>query len=112
MSDPVTVKLSRAITVIGREFDQLQFREPVGNDLVECGMTGVTSADGTTKLDPAAMGKLIGKLAGIPAASVGLLPVRDWIACAAAVSSFFADTPSSSSSTDTSTAADGGAAVA
>lgn len=113
MNDPITVKLSRPLNVVGDVVDTLTIREPNGRDLREIGYPMTFHDTGGTEVNSAVMARMIGRLAGtpktssLPLATVDMLSVADWNACMAAVLGFFGG--AASSSTDTTSAPAGGA---
>lgn len=85
------ISLTKPIKAHNAEVTSLEFREPNGDDIMECGMPFSFSQDKRTFVDAKATGELISRLAGIPLSSVKMLCPRDFMAAFAMVSSFFGD---------------------
>lgn len=100
----VTLPLSKPIEAHGRQYEELELREPTGADLAACGFPfKFTLGDGgnqTVSPDAAVIAALISRLGNIPPGSVGQLSVADWAACMGAVFGFFGtEVPTSSTAT-------------
>jgi hypothetical protein len=107
---PATVKLSRTVRVIDRDFAELTLRDPVGGDLAAAGYPMRFTGKGTTEIDTDATATLIARLAGVPRTAIDALPVVDWQSCMVAITAFLgAGAAGPTSSTDISTPAAGGA---
>jgi hypothetical protein len=107
---PATVKLSRTIRVIDRDFAELTLRDPVGGDLAAAGYPMRFTGKGATEIDADATATLIARLAGVPRTAVDALPIADWQACMVVITAFLgAGATAPTSSTAISTPAAGGA---
>lgn len=97
MSEKNTLVLSNPINAHDEEVTELLFREPNGGDIIAIGMpmTFVSKPGGgdtTVKVDGAAMGEYISRLAGIPLSSVKMLSAADTMGAVGLVMDFFGDT--------------------
>lgn len=96
MTEPVTVTLSRPLTVIDQERTSLTIREPLADDLAICGLPFRVSGGEAVDINADAVKKLIARLAGIPANAAGKLPAIDYMACLPVIMGFFGAEPPSS----------------
>jgi hypothetical protein len=85
------VTLRKAIQAHGAETKVLKFREPNGDDIMECGMPFDIHPGGTINLNTKAIGQYIARLADIPPSSVKQLSAGDFAACVNVVAGFFGD---------------------
>jgi Phage tail assembly chaperone proteins, E, or 41 or 14 len=84
--------LSKPITAHGGQLSALTFREPGGNDLIDCGLpfSLVVGKKGVVvEINTAAMGEWIATLAGIPPSAMKQLSFGDMAAAMAKVTGFF-----------------------
>lgn len=91
----VSLKLTRPIEAHDETLTELNFREPNGKDIAECGLPFATEADGSgtrMKPDTKAVSAFIVRLCGIPATSVGMMSATDFIAAMGIIFDFFGDT--------------------
>lgn len=86
MPEIVTVPLSRPIRAQGQDVTALDFRQPSAGDLMDCGFP-YGGEDGG-KVDTAAVGNLISRLANVPLASVRTMGSRDFLACLKVIGGF------------------------
>ncbi|MDT7953918.1 MAG: phage tail assembly protein [Acetobacteraceae bacterium] len=103
----VIVKLARPVRSIDRDLTSLTFREPTGRDIIAAGTLFSVGEDGRKIIEAAAVGRMIGRLAGITPDAVDALALSDFNACMGAVMGFLVETPARSS-TDTSRRPAGG----
>ncbi len=84
----VTIQLTKPITAHGKEVSELSLREPTAGDVMECGYP--LGMEGELAIPQAApIGRLIGRLAGIPPSSVKQLSMPDYTAAMGSVLGFF-----------------------
>jgi len=90
----VTIPLKKPITAHGEEVGEITLREPNAGDVMECGYP-MGMEDGLAIPQADTIGRLIGRLAGIPPSSVKQLSMPDYNAAMGAVLGFFgsADDP-------------------
>lgn len=94
MSEQFKVKLKNAVKAHGEEVDELTFRPPTVEELMEVGLPHliIPSADGHSvgvEVRQGVVGRYISKLAAIPMSSVKAMSLHDFSACTAVVMSFF-----------------------
>lgn len=105
MEEPVILKLVKPITAHGQKCLELTFREPAGEDMLDCGYpftTEVTGANPIRHVNMRIVGAYVSVLAEIPMVNVGQLSKIDMLRAMGVVLGFFSDaaeTRSSSSST-------------
>lgn len=89
----VKLDLKRPITIAGETISALEFAEPTGKDLRECGMPYSISTDGKASVifDTGAVSKLVSRLAKVPPSTVDRLAPVDYMACEAIIMGFFGD---------------------
>lgn len=88
------VRLSKAISAHGAETHILEFREPNGDDIMECGMPFDIIMEGKKQrivINTASVGEYISRLAAIPPSSVKLMKAPDFNECFNKVMGFFGD---------------------
>jgi hypothetical protein len=91
--DPLTVNLSKPITVIGQTVSQLTLVPPLGFQLMKAGatlriITATGSDEVSVEINPAAMGKMISACFNIPFRTVEDLPAVDFMACSSKLMPF------------------------
>lgn len=103
---PVTIKLSKPITIAGAEAGELNLREPLGANVRLCGETHTFQYPGgeaaaITRVDTEVIARYIATLAGISPAAVNQLAAPDFNACEVAILGFFRPGAPASSSPPT-----------
>lgn len=97
----ITLQLAKPIQAHGETLATLEFREPTGKDVAECGMpfSIETGAGGTQsqKIDTRAIAAYIVNLAGIPPSTMDHLSVADFLKATGIVVDFFGDAPAPAS---------------
>ncbi len=93
-----TVRLTKAIKAHGGETKVLEFSEPDGEAIMECGypfvvLPGAKNEPTKVQLDAKVIGAYISKLANIPPSSVKMIAPADFMACTNIVSDFFGGIP-------------------
>lgn len=84
----ITLQLAKPITAHGADVSALTLREPNAGDVMECGYPlGMEGELAIPQAGP--IGRLIGRLAGIPPSSVKQLSMPDYNAAMGAVLGFF-----------------------
>jgi hypothetical protein len=87
-----TIKLRKPVTAYGEEVKELTLREPLGEDLVKCGMPYRlvdTPAGMETRIDNVAIANFISALGGVPLATVNKLAAADFQEAMTVVMGFF-----------------------
>ena len=91
----ITIPLSKPIKAHGEEINELTFREPTTEDVIDLGlpMLFIPSASGetATELRQKVLASYIARLAAIPMGSVKALSLKDFSRCTGAVMGFFGD---------------------
>jgi hypothetical protein len=91
MLEPVTIPLSKPITVIDQEYTSVTLRPPVAKDINKAGYPLKFTAEGGTDVVAPAMSRMIATLGGIiTPENVDGLPAYDWQQCCLTVMGFFA----------------------
>lgn len=89
------ITLTQPVQAHGEPIASLTLREPRGEDIQVCGYPFLLLAgegeEVGVRIDAAAIGKYVSRLAGVPTSSVRALCLADWQACLQAVLSFFGD---------------------
>jgi len=85
-----TVALKKPITAHGEDVTVLTFKEPTGQEIIECGYP-MRIADGGVIPETGSIAKYISKLASVPPSSVRQLGPDDFNACMSAVLGFFGE---------------------
>lgn len=94
MSEPVKVKLSRPVAAHGGEVEELEFRAPTPEDVMQIGLPTllVPGSDNDSvgvEVRPKVIGQYIVRLAKVPASTVKALSLGDFERCIGAVMGFF-----------------------
>lgn len=92
----VTVPLSKAIKAHGEDVEELTFREPTTEDVIELGLPTliIPGADGQStgvEIRQPVVARYVSRLAAIPMGSVKALSLKDFSLCTAAVMGFFGE---------------------
>jgi hypothetical protein len=88
------IQLKKPVTAFGETFTQINFREPKGLDIAECGLPIKVSGSSFDKggvVDTMAVRNLIAKLGNVPAEMVDQLSAADFSAAMGVVLGFFGD---------------------
>lgn len=85
-----TVKLFKPVIAHGNEIASLAFREPTGDDIIQCGFP-VHMGETVSTINTAAIAKYISRLAQVPPSTVRQLSAADFQRCVGAIIPFFAD---------------------
>lgn len=108
---PVKIKLAKPVQSGGVEIDTLEFREPIGEDIVACGYpfriyvgnsTDVDRADKgeqELKVDSPVMAKLAARLANVPPSTIKRLSIPDFQNVIGVVMDFFGQSGQENSDT-------------
>ena len=90
MSEPVVIQLRKPVMAHKEEISELTFREPSGDDYVECGYPIVFGEVGAA-VQPGAVKKLGAKLANVPPSTIGSLCSTDFNAVVQVMLGFLGD---------------------
>ncbi|HVE20655.1 MAG TPA: phage tail assembly protein [Acidocella sp.] len=89
------MKLRKTVSFLGKDYAELNFREPNGIALAECGVPFKSSGsdiDREGKIDAKVMRKLIAWCADVPVEVVDMISSKDWLSAMEEVMVFFGDT--------------------
>jgi hypothetical protein len=88
------MKLKKSVEFLGKTYSELNFSEPNGVIISECGVPMKPGgADGSEmNIDTKAVHRLMARCADVPIEVIDMLSPADWMAGMAVVSGFFGDT--------------------
>lgn len=89
MSEPITFKLEKPITVGTETYNELSLREPTTQDVIDLGLPYKLNPDLTSEPVPGIASKYVSRLAAIPPSAVKELDLVDFTLLLYAVVSFF-----------------------
>lgn len=96
MSDDLLFRLSKPITVHGKELTEIQFREPTGMDIIHVGVPvklDMASDPPKVEHDTRRMSEMIARLGDVPPSSQAQMDPQDWMGVAWLLSPFFMPRP-------------------
>ncbi len=88
---PIKIKLRKSILDYKADpISEIEFREPTGGDIVQCGVPVVPSYDtGEIRIDAPKMAAMMARLSTVPPQFIDRMDPVDWITCATALQRFF-----------------------
>ena len=90
-SQGLIIKLQKAVQAHGETVKELTFRRPTGGDLMLMSDWPITIDYNTGRVspNPAIMGEMMSKLAGVPPSTIRQIEAQDWSTCAHRLMGFF-----------------------